>query len=887
MSGTEYLLTFDGCPYGFGTAGCPTSITSTDSDWSSNWTIVADFLQPPRGSISERLATSDSQLQVGGLTFKLNDHPASTGPYAGVDRLCSYLFSRRPSQIAHAALASPGFTTGDASFTLALTNGFGSGSIRVWIDQECLSVTRSGTTCTINTSGYYGSRATNHQTDDSRGFRPVVWSAFPGIARRRCVLWVVRDGVATPRWRGRVTPGPSISQDDEDGGEVFVVPCEHVWVAAKEGPVGIEPKTARVIGYPQLIGDGTANDAALTQVSVMRVEVVQGTKRASTSTGYTAHATLDELLTFLANSIREFMVTNTFDEPAQFWFERDEQDKIRAVLLGPTTADLSINITVNGTGGSRLFESKGQKDSGSTRRAELSIDGVPSVWVPGLANSAVSRTLLLDDASGLPTSSGKTTTTILPSTVIVQRALRGKINDNWNLVLESFAVTVADSTVGGYMRVEPRRPELRGYRGVVAIAEPVELRACGQVIADHWAYGLRYGLLGSTGSRLLRTPADPRDWTWDLESRVIAATAGPRSLVAVRWYFDGSEKLGDTITDLARLNGCAVCVRAGGRLSIAPLRPPLPTDAVSATLTEDDYLEPPAYETLPEGISNSAKIEGDTLNLTVNQLDSEGRYGVARQVSLKLVGKSDVAPVHTPTPAALALQLLRFVLGTWAEPTELHRLVVSADAFDEVIYTGDVIEFDSDVAPDGSGGRGLTAQRGLVIGRDTDLFDDDRLVLEVLTFPTRENLRAFSPCVRIAAISGDTITVDTAYLSLSDGATDYAGSNLTGYRKTANDGGAGWFELGYICTIRAVDTRSVSEQTGLEIESVSGTTITLTASIPTTVRDWAAFVSGGGLAELVFTTYDAATDAQRKFAYIGDESEELIDGMDPMHRLGP
>lgn len=887
-----YLLTFDGCPYGFGTAGCPTSITSSDSDWSSAWTIVNGFLKTPRGTISERLATSDSQLQVSGFTFQLHDHPVSTGPYAGVDRLCSYLFTRRPSQIAHAAIVSPGYVIGDSTFTLANATGFASGQTVVWIDQEAIRQTRSGSTCTVNDVGYYGSRSAHHQTDDARGFAPVVWSSFPGIARRRAILWVVRDGVATPRWRGRVMPGPSLSQDEDSAGEVFDIPCEQVWTHAKESPIGIEPGTARLIGFPSF----NTSDLAASWRDAIKVTIRQGTLEAvsSGSSHYDA-ASLDELFLRMANELRGFMVAKSYDEPSLVWFERDEQDRVRLVATGPTTADLNIEVTVVGVSGaalapSRQFKSERWVDSGSVRRAEVVLDALPSAWITGLANSTVSRTLLLDDATALPAGSGRITATILPATVVVQRVLRGKVGDDWSVVLENFSTSVADSTVGGYLRLEPRSPALRAVRAIIAIDKPVEIKSVGQCIAPHWMYGLHYGLLGTTGSRVLRTPADPRDWVWDLEAKVIAQTAGPRAVSGVRWYFDGSEKLGESITDLTRLNGCAVCVRSGGRLSIAPLRPPIPTDAVTATLTSADYLEPPQYETLPEGIANSAKLESDTLSITVNQLDSEGRYGVARQVGLKLIGKSDVASTQTPSASALALQLLRFVLGTWSEPIDLHRITVSAEGFDETIYTGDVIEFDSDIAPDGTGGRGLTAQLGIVIGKDAELFEHDRLVLEVITFPTRERLGAFAPCVRLASISGTSLSVETAYFGLSDGATDYAGSNLSGYRGTANDGGAWWFRAGYKCRIVAIDQTNAQSQGGLTVASVSGSTITLTGSVPTTVRDWAAFLAGGGLADLVFDDYGSGslTTEQKEFACVGSESAQVIDGTsDTLNRLGP
>jgi len=167
---------------------------------------------------------------------------------------------------------------------------------------------------------------------------------------------------------------------------------------------------------------------------------------------------------------------------------------------------------------------------------------------------------------------------------------------------------------------------------------------------------------------------------------------------------------------------------------------------------------------------------------------------------------------------------------------------------------------------------------------------EDRLVLEVITFPTRERLGAFAPCVRLASISGTSLSVETAYFGLSDGATDYAGSNLSGYRGTANDGGAWWFRAGYKCRIVAIDQTNAQSQGGLTVASVSGTTITLTGSVPTTVRDWAAFLAGGGLADLVFDDYGSGslTTEQKEFACVGSESAQVIDGTtDTLNRLGP
>ena len=196
-----------------------------------------------------------------------------------------------------------------------------------------------------------------------------------------------------------------------------------------------------------------------------------------------------------------------------------------------------------------------------------------------------------------------------------------------------------------------------------------------------------------------------------------------------------------------------------------------------------------------------------------------------------------------------------------------------ASQFASTCTLGAVVSFESFSTPDRAGARGFTgasARRGVVIGRVQDLATGS-LTLDVLELPYAYG---FAPCARVASISGKTLTLASAY---AGDAGDYAGSGLTGYAKTANDKGAGWFAAGdkVQLVLRNTASYTVESYTVASVNTVAGT-IELTANVATVPTDWPALAGGDQPVDVIFDGWSTALSSQRVFAAVGDETTRQI-----------
>jgi hypothetical protein len=901
MTAIAYLLTIDGCPYSFGTAGCPASVDLPPGvavpvfDWSADWIVQPGLLEWPAGRVVERMATSDGQLEVSALDFRLHDHPLSGGPYA--DESALRLFTKRARAIAHAALAAD-FAAGDAALTIASAAGFPSGAQTVWCELEALRVSRSGTTLTVSPSapigwGYLGSRAADHRLDPARSYAPVVWSEFPGAARRRCTLWEVdAEGYARAVWRGRVA-----RQHLDDDGERYVLACDHAWSALRDvrpGAPGASGVSVRVSGWWLRGVDSTLDFGLVTGALSAGVN----------GTVFSAHgddegervcATLDELLFVVGQRLAARLVaaglTATYAT-----LTLDTDGAVVLQVIGPDSELTTASLTVAGEG--YVAEPEITTVSGvRTVVCRVPADSVPAAYLPVVGNGLAEATVVIDRTLGLPSSFVRSTITSVPGLVTYEPMLLGELDDarygdRYLLAFRPSSVSGAEGTARGSFEFVPRRRDVPALRGSAlrVLHAPQTLRLCAAITADHWAYAIDFGL--ASWSPSLVSPVDARDWSRERERQVVAATDSAAELSRARWYLDGERPLGEMLSAHLRLYGCAVGLGSMARMCLVPLRPPLPTDPTAAGLTADDYLDgsPPRVEQLDESLLTSARLEAGSLTVQVSDADAEARYGATAPIELATIGAVEGLAQDLATPDTLALHLLRYVLGAWASPSTLHTLTVSYDRFGRQVRLGDALRFDSFAAPDGSGGRGVVAERGVVISREWD-FDGDALALGVLVFDAAERIAALAPCLRVQSVSGATITIAKDYL---DGSiTDYAGSNLPTYRYAlaGEDGGTSWATTGQRWRLVTRDAATELSQGGLVVtgRNTGARTLTFSAAIPTGVQDWAAYVAGGGIADLVFDDYASALDEeQRGYAFVASESAATIGGTgDSPNRWAP
>lgn len=104
----SFLLTIDGCPYAAGSNGCPSSVTSTDTDYPSGVVVLPGALDSSKLrslSWSESIKPVTGETTVDSITLALVDERVASGPATG-ERPWSWLFSRRSRAILRAPLAT-------------------------------------------------------------------------------------------------------------------------------------------------------------------------------------------------------------------------------------------------------------------------------------------------------------------------------------------------------------------------------------------------------------------------------------------------------------------------------------------------------------------------------------------------------------------------------------------------------------------------------------------------------------------------------------------------------------------------------------------------------------------------------------------------------------
>ena len=900
---SAYMLTIDACPYAFGTAGCPSTVTlpsgyaAEPGDFSAEWVVQVGALAWPRGRITERLGLNDAQLSVGGLDFEIHERDLVGGIYDG--EAIYRLFAKRSQRIAQSGL-SASFDAGDAALSLLTSTGFPSGPQVVWCEQEALLVSRSGTTLTVSASpagwGYYGSRIDSHRLDDARGYSPIVFAEFPGVSRRRATLWRVNDaGEATALWRGRVS-----RHGLGESGATYSLSCDHVWSAIKDTRPGVSAASVTIGGWSMPGADSAVQDYAL----LAEVLSYSGTELVGSypSSGDAERlcASLEDVVTLAQSRLQTRLLASAGLTQVVATIARRAEGGIEMTVTGPITlGPVTIPSIREAALRSLAFGASPSTyavtDNGALRTIVVTLppESVPAAFVPARrGDTTVIATVTIDTTVGLPSSFARTTVSASPL-VTLEPVLQGEFATDseslqglW-LVFRPSSIDADEGTATGTFEFVPKRKDLRSLpRTFVAnVEKPQALTLYSVVTADHWIDAIDYGLVASDSRR---SPIDARDWSRNGDA-VRAATDGVSSLSRVRWYLDGERTFGDLVTSQARLFGCAVAPLAWGTIGVVPLRPVLPTDAVAATLTAADYTQPPRYELLGESVLTSARFKSGSLTVEANDIDAEARYGETRSIELEAVGVLEGQASDSIDTGFVAQQLLRYVLGSWSGEAYLVTLSMSESRF-ESVRCGDALEFDAFNVPDGDGGFGLVGARGQVIGREAGL-SDDSLSLSVLVFTQAERTAAVAPCWRVQSISGAEITVAIDYLAAA--VTDYAGSNASSYRyatSAGEDGGTSWCQAGWVLAIITRDATTELRETGLIVDAVDPSTrkITLTAAIPATAQDWTAFVAGGGIADLVVANYGSATTSERAFAYVGGETTGVISGSsDAPNRWAP
>lgn len=863
-----FVVTFEGCPVAFGTAGT-VGATSSDSNW-PGVTIIPDLV-PPQVSWTETMEPLAGKLSVGGFTVQINDRVSGGAVSAIPAGKCYVAYLGTRLDVNSTSIAASLTSTG-LSITVMDDRQLPASGV-VWIDQEAILIdSKAANILTVNASGrgYYGTRAVAHLLDRDIGANPMVWAAYPGFDRSRMILWrVSAAGVATVLWIGYCGHAPHRSEP-----LLWDFQADHFTKADAIQPAGPSATTCRLRGAScGGIGLGLKHNGH------------DDTWWSNHGIAQNVYNTVDEAVRENARMFQENVGTGVMTSA----HAEANNGRVKCVIVTTGIDPVALTIKV-GT----KQDSQATTTTADPRTTTASLDDVPDVVVTASLTS--SSVIPVDRVDGLPASwAGTGAVTEADGTQsTVSPILLGELGDaDWLALLPSSA-TIDDATIAcrgptvtGHVTIRARRPFARpgsyrsddggGYQ-LFLFDSAVALRLTSRVIAGHWLYALRRGCVDNVDT--VRSSIDPRQYDWDDAARVVAVTT--EALSRREWMLDGSRTFGDLQSSACLLGGCAPGIRAG-RQTIVPLQPPLPTDAPVASIVESDLAAGTKAEwgAFEDGVLNGAHIKSEYVDLTTRDGQSVARFRASKVVEID-ISQSLPQNAESENPRALSQTVMRRFIGVWAVPHRFVRVVLGPSWNGRLVH-GDIVSLTLRNVPDGAGGYGVTAALGQVFARSVSTKADANVTYSILLY-THQRLAGWAPCVRVATLVTATLGIDTTYLNAT--ATDYAGSNLAGYTGTANDGGTSRFKTGN--QARLVERDNVSPLTeAVTISSVSAGTPSITLS-GAPAGGWAAILAAGGIVDLIPDVYTAGVSATQKlYAYCGAESPALIDSTDPDRKFAP
>lgn len=859
----EWVLIVEGSRDGYGT-GAVSSISSYSDGAAPTGTTVRRGLLSPRISvISERLRPLDGSVEVSSLDFTLFDTNGGLSDQFGRtldDTAATFL----TAAVSTSATSLPVHST--AAVTIPSD---------IWVGRECMRATGTSLGQLLVDRGRYGTLAQAHEVDATRAIQPRVHTHPCTMTGRRVKLYRVRGTVATLRWVGYVKSGPVQNGD----GASFTIQCVHAWEQEAAGTFGSPTPAATLTGY----------DARAVRFSV---ENEDRTKRAtSEAPTYKAYPrdrvgavslALEWLKTSLTangagnivswvnasgSTLNVFLQFDGFTKgSAVVWFGQEMHTATSSENSGVVTHRWSIPVTDRGALVRTGFRIGAGDQSATVIRPHAGLLG--SSWTPvaGSRDGVVLTPVLTGELD-------KDTTLELDPTGHSPAGPVASDADQTQLEGGGGAFTFR-----GHARLIPKDPSAAvttiapdHWGGTYAVDQALPLRSELRVTAEHWLDAVRSIL---EDDNFASADSDSRNWGW---TGYDAARANSRDdLGAVEYRANGNASIGEFVAGEARLRGCCVSVAADGRLTVLDLRSPTLTETPAATITQGDWIRGSKQGTAPseDGLVTDVTFETPLRTMTLRDAVALGQYGAQTRLTVS-TQSARRDPRVVEDPLGYSMLALGKLLGRWRDELTVYSGSVPASRFADSCTLGAIVSFESKNALNGAGSWGFggsTAKRALVIGRHEDSARNE-LALELLALPT---VSGFAPAARVASISGAVLTLASGFAGAFS---DYAGSTQPGYKKTANDRGAGYFAAGHIVelVLRDTATHTVATATVASVDTAAGT-ITLTAAPSSIPTSWALLVSTGYIVDVVFSSWGAILTAQRIFAAVADETSRTIGG---------
>lgn len=838
-----FVLSIAGVPYLFSTGGLP-SLSSSSPLWFGGETDVAvldGWLVWPSGW-SERAKPLDGDLDVGSVTFRLHDADAAAGVATGHPVL-SYLATRNATGVTSTPLAAD-ITASGTSMTVSSGAALGTVPRWVWCEREALRVTSRATNVLTVTRGALGTKASAHALDSSAGRLPEVFADVPWITRRKVVLWgVTAAGVATALWSGFAVRSPRLSDDKAR----FDLPCDSLWQALSQAPVGDPDGVFAVYGF----GASYASGAAVPVPAEAQIAVTYaGLAVTAFAVGSSVYPTLADLASDLVSQI----YTSTL------------------ATLGTRISHAALRF--DGAGAtcsldhSALFQASldlfGQRISaGAVARvagrytATLEIQGIPRSRY--LINPLGTSRILVRSIATAPASWSPTTTTLYGITTTVTPCLRGAMGRDLWLVLSGVTTT----NLTGYGPIVTGTPQIVARKSsavvpnVGALVDSPGLNICNRVTTDHWLDGLQ------NGAAVLVSDAGTVDFDWSSAASVRALTMG---LATARdWMFDGRITFGKVAVESCQLTGCTPVTRSG-RLAFHAWGWPDARATSTVTLTASDIVGSPTWLTWEEGLANRIKVESEDLIIDATDSGSINRYGPGRQIALRLLGRdNDLRPTGDP------VEFSRQVLGRmslWADPIGVVRVSVPLRHVAD-LELGAQFSLTDWVTPDGAGGRGLSGAVAIVVAREVSI-DTGVVKVDGLLFPRRSH--GYAPCARVDALTAaDTVSIAATPVQAT-----------TGYSGGAD---AVTFEPGDLVELVVRDSTTLTTDARTVLAVLSGS-LQFTSNVGATM---ATAIGAGAVVDVRFAHFATPVQtSQEGWMFVGDLATGVIDGTaEPARPIAP
>ena len=872
--------------------------------WALNERVAYDGLDVEGLTIDEAADWPAAQLSAGGCTVTIRD--------VEPDNMATWVFGGRP--ITRRTFSTEPLDASETTWSVVGTTGWPLVGDLYLGRETCRYSVASSTTFTV-TRGCYGSTAHAH-ANRVQGDLEITDVPITPISRMAQVYMFVDDeSDGTVVWRGVVR---SISQSS-DGlgwqvtlGHASEILKQHIGAVSGPFPMrgfyfpALKPLRFRVVEFDG--ADSGDSPAKFCNVSV---------------TGY--YPTIDSLLVAINDDLNP--TTGAWTDTAGAGTTPTNQNYVASVGRGGTCFAVQLLTHAVTPKWVELWTITGQTVMPGIPSAGLRTVGGGAVDAYFAANASITINLTGDDGETLPDAF----TYLEPTTydAAPEDGTGAPGNRIYHAGGDLSAVTLREVSIEGGIRTGPTRRDGSGSRWTstaslirvlsvssdyimvqtgttsrgVGLAsypdDPVMITPILTYGVRRWDEMLRAMATSSTDDgpdgETAWLPTAEFDWP-SIERESVAAGCAPKA-----WRFFKSGDLEEIVAPELLAGGLVWATNPSGKLTVRRIAVATNAAATSIHIDESNAQSPAANETPtitanPDGIVNDVRIKGgwDPREEKHTRIDSGATMRSSWQShgrkTLTIEPRGADMTASLLTDASARAQIAATLVATYAFPYYVARLSGLTARYAGVLI-GDIVAI-TDRRLCWQGVRGVTAARGQVARRSVAL-DLGRVDLEVRL--SDWNAAAYAPSCRIrsdgSGLSNSNLTLEyraeNAFSPVPDASTLYDGH---------------YFQTGYVCRLRQIDTTSATEQSGLTIVSIDRANLKITfgTAITLDVNNTAKrFV-------LSFDNYDSATSegtawtdrvglawddspavAQHAYAFIADSGHALGLANDKAYLWGP